>query len=89
MKTEDTELLGTILTGMIREGHSTTNRLIDGHLDDAIEWATKFERLYQRIEYAIESGNILAAHRVLGSFAYDYDDVPRAVEHYQNMKMGG
>lgn len=87
--TADTELIGTILTGMIQQGHATTNNLIDIHLDDAIDWATKFEKLYQRIEYAVESGNILAAHRVLESFGYDYDDVPRAVEHYQAMKMGG
>lgn len=86
--TADKELVGSILTGMIQQSHATTNSLIDIHLDEAIDWATKFERLYQRIEYAVESGNILAAHRVLQSFAYDYDDVPRAVEHYQTMKMG-
>lgn len=73
---------------MIRDSHSVTNSLIDGHLDAAINWAKSFEELYQRLEYAIESGNILQARRILDQFAYDYDDVPRAVEHYENMKMG-
>lgn len=87
--TASNALIGSILTGMIRDSHAVTNNLIDGHLDAAIDWAKRFEKLYQRLEYAIESGNILQASRILDQFAYDYDDVPRAVKHYESMKMGG
>lgn len=88
-ETASNEAVAAVLSGMIAFDQGITNTLIDSHLDDAISWAHKFEKLYQRIEFAIESGNVIQAYRILESFGYDYDRVPEAVEHYESMKMGG
>ena len=87
-KTASNEALGAVLSGMIAFDQSITNNLINAHLEDAISWSRKFEKLYQRVEYALESGNAVAAYHVLGDFGYDYDCVPSKVDHYQSLKMG-
>lgn len=86
--TASNESLGAVLSGMIAFDQGITNNLIDSHLDDAISWARKFEKFYQRMEYALESGNAVAAYKILGDFGYDYDTVPSKIDHYENLKMG-
>lgn len=86
---DNNETLGAMLGGMIAFDHALTNSLTDSHLDEAISWARKFEKLYQRMEFALESGNAVAAYNLLADFEYDYDNVPSKINHYQSMKMSG
>lgn len=80
-----TPLVAQILEGQMRAAHSVTNKLIDTHLDAAIDWAEAYARLFDKIEAVNDSVKI---ERILTDTAGRRYDVERSVEHYRAMKMG-
>lgn len=86
-KVVDDATLGAVLGGMIAFDHAIQNQLTDSHLDSAIYWAKRYRSLYDQVQ--LHNRDLYVANVLDGVHGWHRDDVDRAIEHYESMKMGG